>query len=1514
MRKLLLDRLGLGGGRTTGPGGLGGVSSSRLTRILQEKAEALKKQRQAAEATLKEIDDQVARLDQLGITPPEVPERQTALRELARRADWNGVESQAKAMADYLAKTVPLTIQERRTRTAESVRRFSGLGLTAPPDVTSELDALAHPPEGEEWSVTVTRLAKVEEALHASEMSHVNQVREEATTVARWGGLSAARLSEFEHQLDDALLPAKEDRLAEAFESVDRLLRTGLPEVNERRRKIQEEGTRLAAAAKEFGAPTSRLEAALSACADAPPDRWPEVVPAAESAFQDVGEAMRERCVQILDALRNSLNSTAEYGVDPASARMAVEDALARIKTLAPLEIGPVFLEARRAAEEPIVTVVAGLLDEARPRIADARRLGKDPSEVFAAMNRAREALRLKIYSEAFAASQEALDKVSRLTEELDTARDELQSLEEMAARFRSSGFSTETFDPALVRIRGSLDRVEVAAARELLKETVVHLGREALQFFGQRCASLDKIRDYARERQFLSPDADRDLTEAHELLDKGELAESAERISRAEAELRRAAGPFVARRVEEMEQGLSDIPDEALVAPVRRLLADADVTLRVKQDLMGAIDSLRRAEREFGGVVAAHASALVEVLEAERNVLESMGGPSDEIQRQIDEVQQIFNMGDFVKASRASQEIRTRAQQQQLLRSEEAVSHAKLSLVELETMGFDLSKFRAQLEEAQAASRTARYAEAYRVATKLEESAQRARAAGQAILDGIARAQETLSRLREAGVDPNPYYEPLRNARLAFQSLDFDLARSTLDTLEQKLLGEAARGETTRLLEDVQHLLEDGRRLSCPMEPFQARVEQLRTEQATAPPEATLTGARLLHDELIAVLRPILEENLRGLERDLDIARSAGVEIDKILLPLGEARRRIALPVPIGAAALLDAARAEFVATRGFVEHAERVAKRAREALAEADLLHVPTPNLREQMEKIEKLLADRQYARVVELGGPLERELIQATYQHVSKTLAGFQATVTRLRKEGIESSLAENLLHRARMALDEGRPVEALQLAGQSEGELERADLQRRIAEGSIAAAEASVARATAEGVVSPLAVEELAAAKLAFQGREYPPVLEHALQASDALGVAREGHRRARDAISAAERQLREATEVGADDSAAQARLEQARTQLSQGVYPEAVRSGREATEEARWAIERMFAVPLGQLRRLVDSTRPEGVGAELDPVEAILGEAEAALRARDWARVKEAIGRGEAASVRILEAIADGRWREVEAEYLRSSDVPPAELDRRAEVRAQLSEMRSRRDFAAALKLIRAELELAKRRRREEVERQMLEFKDRLWVGERLAIDTTPVMQTFSEARVALDAGRPDEAEALLARATSALEPAVREPFVRRWRDLQTEMNFAQEGLHVRIEPIRERLLQVEALDRAGQLLDAARLLLKTEEELNLRKSLHRELMNLHYLIDAALTRAHELRVDTTEVRSLLAESLRLRETDYAAALEKAREALRKLQHAGVGTTDAAGAGPSPATNPFWPFRRPPSEP
>jgi hypothetical protein len=1509
---------GLGRSVTSGAGNIGGVGSSRLTRILQEKAEALKKKRQSAETLQKEAEEQVNHLEALGISPPEAPERLVQLRELSRRSDWDGVELQARALTEYLGKTVPNSIETRRKRTVEAAGALAGAGITVPTEVARELAQLEHPPEGANWSSTVERLAKVEAALGAAQQNYVSTARTSALLVADWVGLGAERRTEFEELIDAAAAPASDGRVLEAIDQIRRALLEGLPEAQARRTDARTAAARMAAEAREYGASTTRLDSAVRDDTDASPERWPTSVRAIEDALVEIGEGLRERGVQALDSLTVALNSTREYGVDPTAAQQAVEEASARLTTASPLEITPLLSEARRAAEEPIVAVVAGLLDEVRPRIAEARRLGRDPSDVFAAMNRAREALRLKIYSEALAASQEAVDRVGRLTEDLDSVRDELTAVEEMLDRLRRVGFATETFDTQVQRVRNQLERAEAAGARQLLQETVLAVGREALQFFLQRWTALDGVREYSRARGFLPADTDQAMTDVHALLESGNLADGVERLAKVEVALRLAAEPFVARRIEEMEKGFADIPDEALAAPTRRLLADADVTLRVKRDLIGSIESLRRAERDFAAVFAAHASALVEQLEVEGQILEAMGGAGDEIQRQIDEVQQIFNMGDFVQASRASQEIRQRAHQQQLIRSEEAVSHAKLALVELDTMGLDLTKFRGQLEAAQSAARAGKFAEAYKIATQLEESAQRTWTTAQETVEALAQAQDVLARVRESGSDASAYYEPLRDARVAFQALDFEKARTLLETVQHGLGDEEARTETTRLLAEIERMNEDGRRLGIPMEAFAARLAGMRTELTTAPPEATRTQARLVHGEIVAVVRPVLEENLRGLERDLDIARGAGVDVDKILSPLAEARRRIALPVPAGAASLLDEARAEFVDTRGFVEHAERVAKRAREALAEADLLHVEVPSLRSAMERLETGLAQRQYARVVELGGPLERELLQATYQHVSKTLASFQAMLTKLRREGGDTTIAENLLHQARMALDEGKAVEALQLAGRSESELERADLQRRVAEGSVQAAERSLNRAVSESVLATAAAAEVAAAKMAFQERDYPLVLERALAASDALGIVRETHRRGKDALASADRQLSEAAGLGADVTEATAHLVGARRLADSGQYPETIRAARESTEMARWAIERLFAGPLGELRRVVEQGRREKLTTELDPVEAIVAEGEAALRAREWKQVREAIDRAEVAIRRAFEAVVDVRWREVESDIARLGAVPAGEATRREEARQRLAALREKRDFPAALDLVRTELELVRGRRREHVEGQIAELKAQLWVGERLGLDTTPVMQAFSEARSATDAGKLEEADRLLAGALPVLEKAVQEPFARRLKDVTTELNFAHEGLHVSVAPVQQRIREIEELQKTGHVLDAGRALLAAEEELNLRKSLHRELMNLHYLIDAALARAQQNRIDTGPARLLLAESIRLRDSDYVAALEKAREALRMLQgETAPATTTAPAAAPAPAATPspaFWPFRRPPTEP
>ena len=61
--------------------------------------------------------------------------------------------------------------------------------------------------------------------------------------------------------------------------------------------------------------------------------------------------------------MRATLSSLKELGVDPAETIVRVEELQGRIALAGPNELPRIFDEARTATEQPIVGIVAGLLD-----------------------------------------------------------------------------------------------------------------------------------------------------------------------------------------------------------------------------------------------------------------------------------------------------------------------------------------------------------------------------------------------------------------------------------------------------------------------------------------------------------------------------------------------------------------------------------------------------------------------------------------------------------------------------------------------------------------------------------------------------------------------------------------------------------------------------------------------------------------------------------------------------------------------------------------------------------------------------------------------------------------------------------------------------------------------------------------------------------------------------------------------------------------------------------------------
>ncbi|HEV2230826.1 MAG TPA: hypothetical protein VGS18_01400, partial [Thermoplasmata archaeon] len=780
-----------------------------------------------------------------------------------------------------------------------------------------------------------------------------------------------------------------------------------------------------------------------------------------------------------------------------------------------------------------MVGVVASMLDEVRPRLVEARQLGRDPSEVFASMNRAREALRLKIYSEALAASAEAIEKVSQLTVDLDTAREEVESLKRLVEQLAALKVPTAPFVEGIERAGRELDRVELDRARSTLRETVRTLGRESARHFGGELERLRVVSSIARERGFLPPGTEERLAEARTLLADGSFHPAGEALASIDVALRTSAGPFVARRVEEIEKGFSEVTDADLLATTRRYLADADVALRVKDDLTQSMESLKRAEHEFAVVFASQASSHLEQLEADLRLFDEMGGTGPELQRQVDEVQQIFNMGDFVKAARASQDLLARAAETKQQRAATAISHAKLALVELTQMGIDPLDLRTRFEAAQNEAREGHVVEAYRGCVGVQEEASRLRTDAEAASDYLNQAIERSKKLEESGLDVRKFRTEIDAAREAYRNLDFDGVRAHVDAVNTVLEAAAEEAEALRLVGESESLMEDARRLGIPTDINEANIADGRAAVLAGERGKGLVLIQGTHAGLLKLLHPVLEENLKSIEQDFEIARNSGLDLGEIAEVLADARRRITRKVPIGAAEQLERARTQLTESRGFLEHAERAAKRVEEAFGQAELLKVATAPMRSRAEAIDRALKDRAYPKVIDLSGSLEREILQTINQHVARTIAGLQGMLVHARQEGAPTAAAENLLSQGRQALHEGRPMDALQLAARSESEIERLGLQTRIARAAFETLETKLARFESEGIKAPLATDLFRQALAALEAHDHPKALDLVLQALDLLAEAREFHRRAREALDLADRQVQEAMELGAE---------------------------------------------------------------------------------------------------------------------------------------------------------------------------------------------------------------------------------------------------------------------------------------------------------------------------------------------------------------------------------------------
>jgi len=174
-------------------------------------------------------------------------------------------------------------------------------------------------------------------------------------------------------------------------------------------------------------------------------------------------------------------------------------------------------------------------------------------------------------------------------------------------------------------------------------------------------------------------------------------------------------------------------------------------------------------------------------------------------------------------------------------------------------------------------------------------------------------------------------------------------------------------------------------------------------------------------------------------------------------------------------------------------------------------------------------------------------------------------------------MDASLAENLIHQARNALEDGKYKKALSLAMQSEVEMEKVELQKDIAEKAIKTLNEKIEEVRKKGISVEEVLAMLNRAEGAYDAGAYIKSFEYTMKAGEKLQELRDAYESINSDLSELESRLQDARDNCIDVVKPSELYISAKSALEQGRVDEA----RKTIKEALKALDDVF---LGHVMR------------------------------------------------------------------------------------------------------------------------------------------------------------------------------------------------------------------------------------------------------------------------------------------------------------------------------------------
>ncbi|MDG6220216.1 MAG: hypothetical protein QCI38_02045 [Candidatus Thermoplasmatota archaeon] len=854
-------------------------------------------------------------------------------------------------------------------------------------------------------------------------------------------------------------------------------------------------------------------------------------------------------------------------------------------------------------------------ISSSRGHFIQAKKIGADMSGPLDMLNKARDALKDGMYKEAIDYAKKSEADISAIISQYENAQSHMEEVEENLSVASELGIDTAFSEQLVDEARSALADNNFSKALELINK-----GKEKIEN-----AEYEKVMDSLTDTEAFITLADKigvDTKELNVLLDNATNALKNKKFREAletASNLKLEVNELMRSRLAEMiESARSQFRDESLgdVSEAVELLDQAEAALS-EGVLEEAYKLSQKASEKLSGFQEEKVKQMLMTIEDGIKLLEEQGGDVSKLLPAFNRASSMMKESDFRNAAEAARECKAKLFEAEKETFEDIFSSSKLAAVEARRKGININGIKQLLEEAKKSYAQGDFRTAIERAVESKNLSETMKERYMGAYKSITEVAGLITEAKKDGVDIKPVAKVLMQAKLSLEAQDYEKALSITQACKESLQKIRNQYTAAKSIVYSQMLLTTASNIEIDVSKWKKELEEAKKLMKAKDFDKSLEIAESIVSELEKKIEGHLINIITKTETAIESARGIGIHVEEIEGMLKSSKERMKTEDFEGAYISANDANQKITQLSEISQKAVMSIQKAKSAISDALNVGADVMAAKIMMEQAVHDIKENKYQDAISKTEKIVEVVDKAQTKKVEDVLSSFEEAL-KGAKGRMDTAKSEKYLQDARKLLAEKKYKDALNMAMQSEGELEKMSLQHKMAEESLNAAKAKLDDMAKDGVPGGEAKIIMERAQKAFEDGDFVQVLSLAVEAGEKAHSIKEAHMDTKEMILQSINRIKTLKEQGVVVKSAEAIVAGAHAEFKNQEYAKARDYAHQAVEEAESKYHTFVGDKIEELKKEFPLVKERG--GNVERAQSILADIDDAWKAKEYSKV------------------------------------------------------------------------------------------------------------------------------------------------------------------------------------------------------------------------------------------------------------------------------------------------------